>query len=150
MRLGVLHRSHITRKAAVALKGGGKKHPRKSLPWKIMKLYLKQPTSCLKEKLNNKTSVLLSLPLCSLLKQSDLSKTAQITVGLHITQSKDNLPPLYTQILPCFSLTLWSLPCLTMGVKWKGEVLTFSLVSKTRWMWGDSSALPGCCNRQAE
>lgn len=150
MRLGVLHRSLITRKAAVALKGGGKKHPRKSLPWKIMKLYVKQPTSCLKEKLNNQTSVLLSFPLCSLLNQSNFSKTAQRTVRLHLTQSKDNLPPLCTQILPCFSLMLWSLPCLTMGVKWKGEMLTSSSISRTWWMWGDSGALPGCCNRQAE
>lgn len=71
-----------------------------------MKLYVKQPTSCLKEKLNNQTSVLLSFPLCSLLNQSNFSKTAQRTVGLHLTQSKDNLPPLCTQILPCFSLML--------------------------------------------
>lgn len=31
------HRSHIIRKATVALKGGGRKQPRKALPWMIMK-----------------------------------------------------------------------------------------------------------------
>lgn len=78
MRLGVLHRSRITTKAVVALKGGGQKHPRKAFPWKIMKLYVKQPIKHLRRKLNNRIFlVILPSSLCPLLLQSDLTETAQ-------------------------------------------------------------------------